>query len=119
MCQNLQYHKQRDTFIGDLDISAELQRLVESSRNECLENSVLCFLLCGLHGRYKIPVRYFFTKGCTGEQLAGVTRHGKRHRWRKIDIISVPKEDLQNAEGLNSNTNKAQESTVTLQTLKR
>ncbi|KAH9384431.1 hypothetical protein HPB48_026438 [Haemaphysalis longicornis] len=73
--QKLQYHKQRDAFIGDVDMGAELQHLVDSSQDECLANSVLCFLLCGLHGRYKIPVGYFFTKGCTGEQLAEVTRH--------------------------------------------
>ncbi|KAH7965988.1 hypothetical protein HPB49_012499 [Dermacentor silvarum] len=73
--QKLQYHKQRDAFIGNVDMGAELQHLVESSQNERLANSVLCFLQCGLHGRYKIPVGYFFTKGCTGEQLAEVTRH--------------------------------------------
>lgn len=73
--QKLQYHKQRDAFVGNVDMGAELQRLIDSSQSDCLANSVLCFLLCGLHGRYKIPVGYFFTKGCTGEQLAKVTRH--------------------------------------------
>lgn len=73
--QKLQYHKQRDAFIDDVDMGAELEHLVESSQSECLENSVLCFLLCGLHGRYKIPVGYYFIKGCTGQHLAEVTRH--------------------------------------------
>lgn len=36
--QKLQYHKQRDAFIGDVDMGAELQHLVESSQNECLAN---------------------------------------------------------------------------------
>ncbi|KAH9383111.1 hypothetical protein HPB48_023846 [Haemaphysalis longicornis] len=73
--QKLQYSKQRDAFIGDVDMGPELQHLVPGSDDETLANSVLCFLLCGLHARYKIPVRYFFTKGCTGEQLAEVIRH--------------------------------------------
>lgn len=47
----------------------------DKSDNETLANSVFCFLLCGLHARFKIPVGYFFTKGCTGEQLAEVFRH--------------------------------------------
>lgn len=73
--QKLQYSKQRDAFIGDVDMGSELQHLVPDSDNETLANSVLCFLLCGLHARYKIPVGYFFTKGCTGEQLAEMIRH--------------------------------------------
>lgn len=73
--QKLQYSKQRDAFIGDVDMGPELQHLVPESDEETLANSVLCFLLCGLHARYKIPVGYFFTKGCTGEQLAEMTRH--------------------------------------------
>ncbi|KAH9360826.1 hypothetical protein HPB48_009380 [Haemaphysalis longicornis] len=33
------------------------------------------FCSAGLHARYKIPVGYFFTKGCTEEQLAEVSRY--------------------------------------------
>ncbi|KAH9384134.1 hypothetical protein HPB48_026127 [Haemaphysalis longicornis] len=40
--QKLQY-KQRDAFIGDVDMGPELQHLVPGSNDETLANSVLCF----------------------------------------------------------------------------
>ncbi|KAL1482467.1 hypothetical protein MTO96_033775 [Rhipicephalus appendiculatus] len=73
--QKLIYNKQRDAFVGDVDLGPELEHLAPASDGENLANSLLCFLLCGLHSRYKIPVGYLFTKGCTGEQLAEVIRH--------------------------------------------
>ncbi|KAH7965348.1 hypothetical protein HPB49_006266 [Dermacentor silvarum] len=73
--QKLEYHKQRDAFVGDVDMGSELEHLTPNSETETLANSVLCFLLCGLHAKYKIPVGYFFTKGCTGEQLKEVIDH--------------------------------------------
>ncbi|KAL1466361.1 hypothetical protein MTO96_042785 [Rhipicephalus appendiculatus] len=73
--QKLTYNKQRDAFVGDVDLGPELEHLAPASDGENLANSLLCFLLCGLHSRYKIPAGYFFTKGCTGEQLAEVIRH--------------------------------------------
>ncbi|KAH7942263.1 hypothetical protein HPB49_022451 [Dermacentor silvarum] len=73
--QKLEYHKQRDAFVGDVDMGSELEHLTPNSETETLANSVFCFLLCGLHAKYKIPVGYFFTKGCTGEQLKEVIDH--------------------------------------------
>lgn len=73
--QKLEYHKQRDAFVGDVDMSTDLEHLIPTSESGNLANSLLCFLLCGLHARFKIPVAYFFTKGCTGEQLAACIRH--------------------------------------------
>ncbi|KAH7932917.1 hypothetical protein HPB49_004896 [Dermacentor silvarum] len=54
--QKLEYHKQRDAFVGDVDMGSELEHLTPNSETETLANSVLCFLLCGLHVTYKIPV---------------------------------------------------------------
>lgn len=48
--------------------------LSDSDRSE-LANSLLCFLLCGLHARFRIPVGYFFTRRCTGALLAETTKH--------------------------------------------
>ncbi|KAH6942939.1 hypothetical protein HPB50_012246 [Hyalomma asiaticum] len=68
--QKLEYKKQRDAFIGDVNMSRDLQQLVPGDRSDQLANSLLCFLLCGLASRFKIPVGYFFTKSCTGPDLA-------------------------------------------------
>ncbi|KAL1483734.1 hypothetical protein MTO96_033008 [Rhipicephalus appendiculatus] len=67
--QRLLYHKQRDAFVDDVDMWPELEQLAPKS-GEYLANSLLCFLLCDLGARFKIPAGYFFTKGCTGQQLA-------------------------------------------------
>lgn len=72
--KKLEYLRQRDAFVGDVDISAELGHLVPAG-NQDLANSLLCFLLCGLAARFKIPVAYFFTKCCTGDQLANTIVH--------------------------------------------
>lgn len=72
--QRLEYHKQRDAFVGDVDMSAELGHLVSNYDNS-LANALLCFLLCGLSVGFKIPVGDFFTKGCSGDQLATVILH--------------------------------------------
>lgn len=37
--------------------------------------TLLCFLLCGLSKKLKIPAGYFFTDGCTGQQLAVAIVH--------------------------------------------
>ncbi|KAH6948106.1 hypothetical protein HPB50_022975 [Hyalomma asiaticum] len=68
--QKLQCNKQRDAFLGDVDLGADLNHLLPTSEKSQLANSLLCFLLCGQRGRFKIPVGYFFTKGCSGELLA-------------------------------------------------
>ncbi|KAH6928050.1 hypothetical protein HPB50_010892 [Hyalomma asiaticum] len=70
--QRLLYRKQRDAFVGDVDMGPELEELAPKSRREYLANSLLCFLLCGLCAKFKILFGYFFTKGCTGHQLAVV-----------------------------------------------
>ncbi|KAG0445281.1 hypothetical protein HPB47_017388 [Ixodes persulcatus] len=72
--QRLDYNKQQDAFIGDVNLSVELGHLVPSYENS-LANALLCFLLCGLSVGFKIPIGYFFTKGCTGDQLAAVILH--------------------------------------------
>ncbi|KAH8040854.1 hypothetical protein HPB51_013024 [Rhipicephalus microplus] len=73
--QKLEYHKQRDAFLGDIDLSADLNHLLLASDKGQLANSLLCFLLCALHASFKIPVEYFFTKGCSGELLAKTVQH--------------------------------------------
>ncbi|KAH6926666.1 hypothetical protein HPB50_021181 [Hyalomma asiaticum] len=73
--QKLLYHKQRDAFVGDVDLSPDLEYLAPATEDQHLASSLLCFLICGLYARYKIPAGYFFTKGCTGDQLAEVIRH--------------------------------------------
>lgn len=39
------------------------------SEDPVLANSLLCFILTGLTVNIRIPVAYFFTKGCTGQEL--------------------------------------------------
>ncbi|KAH7977477.1 hypothetical protein HPB49_001858 [Dermacentor silvarum] len=72
--QKLEYNKQRDAFVGDVNMSIDLEHLIPSDSDQ-LTNSLLCFLLCGLSTRFKIPVGYFFTKACTGAELAQTIRH--------------------------------------------
>ncbi|KAH6931361.1 hypothetical protein HPB50_023926 [Hyalomma asiaticum] len=72
--QRLEYNKQRDIFLGDVDMGSLNEVLSDSDRSE-LANSLLCFLLCGLHARFRIPVGYFFTRRCTGALLAETTKH--------------------------------------------
>ncbi|KAH7948508.1 hypothetical protein HPB52_023597 [Rhipicephalus sanguineus] len=60
--QRLLYHKQRDTFVGDMDMGPELEQLAPTS-GEYLVNSLLCFLLCGLYAKFKIPL---FSAAATG-----------------------------------------------------
>ncbi|KAH7959787.1 hypothetical protein HPB49_013837 [Dermacentor silvarum] len=73
--EKLMYHKQRDVFVGDVDLGTDLGNLVPTPDNQNFANSLLCFLLCGLHARFKIPVGYFFTKCCSGVQLADIIHH--------------------------------------------
>lgn len=72
--QKLEYHKQRDAFIGDMDMIQDLDHLISADIHN-LANSLLCFLLCGLAGGFKIAVGYLFTKGCTGAELAETIVH--------------------------------------------
>ncbi|EEC05690.1 conserved hypothetical protein, partial [Ixodes scapularis] len=64
------YDRKMDSYIAGQD----LDHLI-SADNHNLANSLLCFLLCGLAGSFKIPVGYFFTKGCTGAELAETIVH--------------------------------------------
>ncbi|KAG0413076.1 hypothetical protein HPB47_009788 [Ixodes persulcatus] len=73
--QKLEYNKQRDPFVGDVNMSLDLDHLTQAENNSILANSLLCFLLCGLAARFKIPVGYFFTKACTGAELAETIVH--------------------------------------------
>ncbi|XP_064479067.1 uncharacterized protein LOC135392281 [Ornithodoros turicata] len=68
--QRLEYNKQRDAFIRDVTMGKELGHLTPAEHVTTLANSLLCFLLCGLADRFKIPVAYFFTKACTAPDLA-------------------------------------------------
>ncbi|KAH7953254.1 hypothetical protein HPB49_006464 [Dermacentor silvarum] len=68
--QRLLYLKQRDAFVGEVDYGDCLpQKLPGKPEEPVLANSLLCFVLSGLSTRYKIPVAYFFTRNCTGENL--------------------------------------------------
>ncbi|XP_050032440.1 uncharacterized protein [Dermacentor andersoni] len=62
--QKLQYNKQRDCFVGQVDIGVE-----EQNGELVLANSLLCFVISGLTTKFRIPVAYYFTKGLTGPQL--------------------------------------------------
>ncbi|KAH7952541.1 hypothetical protein HPB52_023876 [Rhipicephalus sanguineus] len=43
--EKLIYNKQRDAFVGDVDMGPELQHIGPNSEDEVLANSLLCFLL--------------------------------------------------------------------------
>ncbi|KAH9379830.1 hypothetical protein HPB48_010397 [Haemaphysalis longicornis] len=60
--QRLEYHKQRDVFLGDVDVSKDFDHLLFASDKGELANSLLCFLLCGSHAKFKVPVGYFLRK---------------------------------------------------------
>ncbi|KAH7973905.1 hypothetical protein HPB49_006801 [Dermacentor silvarum] len=65
--QRLQYNKQTDTFVGEVDLGQDFG--TPTKGEPVLANSLLCFVLTGLSVRIRIPVGYFFTKNCTGQQL--------------------------------------------------
>ncbi|KAM7309977.1 hypothetical protein ISCGN_006946 [Ixodes scapularis] len=69
--QSLQYNKQQDVFVGQVDLGP----LTEKTKQPILANSLLCFLMNGLSIPYRIPVAYFFTKGLTGTELAKLLLH--------------------------------------------
>ncbi|KAH7933831.1 hypothetical protein HPB49_017880 [Dermacentor silvarum] len=73
--QKLLYHKQRDAFVGEVDLGPDLEYLAPAAEDEHLANSLLFFFICGRHARYKVPVGDFSTKGCTRDQLAEFIRH--------------------------------------------
>ncbi|KAH8034656.1 hypothetical protein HPB51_000136 [Rhipicephalus microplus] len=86
--QRLEYHKQRDAFLEDIDMGALNQVLSDSERSE-LANSLLCFLICGLHGRFLIPVG-FVARSCTGKLLAQTTKHViKKTKEMGFEIVRV------------------------------
>lgn len=62
--EKLQYNKQRDCFVGQVDIGQE-----EKNGDLVLANSLLCFVVSGLSTTYRTPVAYNLTKGLTGPQL--------------------------------------------------
>ncbi|KAH7942489.1 hypothetical protein HPB49_024595 [Dermacentor silvarum] len=63
--QRLQYNEQRDTFVGEVDLGQDFG----TPTKPVLANSLLCFVLTGLSMRIRIPVGYFFTWNCPGQQL--------------------------------------------------
>lgn len=63
----LQYHKQRDCFVGHVD--AHLEQGEQGNSNIVLANSLLCFVISGLTTPFRIPAAYYFTKGLAGYQL--------------------------------------------------
>ncbi|KAH9366530.1 hypothetical protein HPB48_010316 [Haemaphysalis longicornis] len=67
----LQYNKQRDCFVGHVDMGVAN----EAGAEPVLANSLLCFIINGLSTAYRIPVACFFTKGLNGKQLSTLTRH--------------------------------------------
>lgn len=56
---SLQYLKQKDAFIGEVDLGP--QHECEDSGQPVLANSLLCFILNGLSVHLRIPVGYFST----------------------------------------------------------
>ncbi|XP_049516704.1 uncharacterized protein LOC125942564 [Dermacentor silvarum] len=71
----LQYNKQRDCFVGQVDMGIANDL---SPSEPVLANSLLCFLINGLSTAYRIPVSYFFTKGLNGLQLSELVRYVMR-----------------------------------------
>ncbi|KAH7938161.1 hypothetical protein HPB49_021014 [Dermacentor silvarum] len=71
--QRLLYHKQRDASIGEVDYGVNFPK--ETTNEPVLANSLLCFVLNGLSGSFKIPVAYFFARNCTGRELHMLMRH--------------------------------------------
>lgn len=70
-------------------MSIDLEHLIPSDSDQ-LANSLLCFLLCGLSTRFKIPVGYFFTKACTGAELAQTICHVvKKTEERGFEIVRL------------------------------
>ncbi|KAM7281110.1 uncharacterized protein ISCGN_006467 [Ixodes scapularis] len=69
--QSLQYNKQQDVFVGQVDLGP----FTEKTKQPILANSLLCFLMNGLSIPYRTPVAYFFTKGLTGTELAKLLLH--------------------------------------------
>lgn len=67
----LQYNKQRDCFVGHVDMGVANKAGAEP----VLANSLLCFIINGLSTVYRILVACFFTKGLNGKQLSTLTRH--------------------------------------------
>ncbi|XP_064482840.1 uncharacterized protein LOC135395673 [Ornithodoros turicata] len=64
--QKLQYNKQHDAFVGQVDVGP----LNKDAKQQVLANSLLCFLLNGLSSSFRVPVAYFFTKSLTGIELS-------------------------------------------------
>lgn len=62
--EKLQYYKQRDCFVGQVDTE-----LGQKDTSPVLANSLLCFVISGLTTPFRIPVAYYFTKGLTGNEL--------------------------------------------------
>lgn len=70
----LLYHKERDTFIFEVDYGGSFYKV--TTNEPVLANSLLCFVLNGLAVSFKILVAYFFfKKNCTGRELQMLMRH--------------------------------------------
>lgn len=74
---NLQYNKQKDCFVGQVDMG-----IVNKSGNDVvLANSMLCFVINGLCTSYRIPVSYFFLQKVS---MAPSCRRCLRMYWEKL-----------------------------------
>ncbi|XP_077492721.1 uncharacterized protein LOC144103890 [Amblyomma americanum] len=71
--QRLQYNKQRDAFVGEVDLGNSVQK--RATGEPVLANSLLCFVLTGLSVHVRIPVGYFLTRNCTGQELFPLIKH--------------------------------------------
>lgn len=74
--QQLQYDNKLDSFFGERDhLPSEKSNDNNSEKGKvpALANRLLCFMICGLSTRYRLPAGYFFTKQLTGSQLYMLT----------------------------------------------
>lgn len=92
--QELEYNNQWDAFVDDVNMCRDLQQLVPGDRSDQLANPLLCFLLCGWASCFKIPVGYFFTKACTGPDIAaGSTHVAKKTEELGFQVVRLVKDN--------------------------
>lgn len=72
--QQLQYDNKLDSFFGERDqLPNKSSDLSEKEKIPVLANRLLCFMICGLSTKFRLPAGYFFTKQLTGSQLHALT----------------------------------------------
>ena len=76
--QQLQYDNKLDSFFGERDHLPNNTSKISEDKSEkgklpILANRLLCFMICGLSMKYRLPAGYFFTKQLTGSQLHTLT----------------------------------------------